>query len=223
MLRRCRPAQLGMIAAALREVFNAESAAVARSGRARRSSAWPLAPEVAELLTLAEADLLASTASRLPTGPSSARRTRRAGQPRDRPPCRRRRDLPRRLRRAPAHRGTPDRAERRVAGGSAHLCAARASCDGIARRPAKTTGCRPSPCPSPQRADVSARTAANRGAAPSLTSPAVGATVISDGFGRNSLLLPARAVTPGGALGASVPTPRRPGLAPTAPPPRSHS
>ncbi len=60
MLRHCRPAQRGMVSAALREVFNAESEAAARdrAGQVIERLAG-LAPRVAELLTVAEEDLLA--------------------------------------------------------------------------------------------------------------------------------------------------------------------
>jgi transposase-like protein len=60
MHRHCRPAQRGMVSAALREVFNAESEAVARD-RAGQVIERLLssAPKIAELLTLAEEDLLA--------------------------------------------------------------------------------------------------------------------------------------------------------------------
>jgi transposase-like protein len=60
MLRHCRPAQRGMVAAALREVFNAESGAAAaeRAGQVIERLSGP-APKVAELLAEAEEDLLA--------------------------------------------------------------------------------------------------------------------------------------------------------------------
>jgi putative transposase len=60
MLRHCRPAQRGMVSAALREVFNAESHAAAR-GRAGQviERLTGAAPKVAELLIEAEEDLLA--------------------------------------------------------------------------------------------------------------------------------------------------------------------
>ncbi len=60
MLRHCRPSQRGMVSAALREVFNAESLTVARerAGGVIGRLAGPV-PKVAELLTAAEDDLLA--------------------------------------------------------------------------------------------------------------------------------------------------------------------
>lgn len=60
MLRHCRPAQRGMVSAALREVFNAPDEVVARerAGAVIERLAGP-APKVAELLTEAEEDLLA--------------------------------------------------------------------------------------------------------------------------------------------------------------------
>ncbi len=60
MHRHCRPAQRGMVSAALREVFNAESHAAARerAGQVIERLAGP-APKVAELLEAAEEDLLA--------------------------------------------------------------------------------------------------------------------------------------------------------------------
>jgi len=59
MLRHCRPAQRGMVSAALREIFNADGAATARdrAGQVIERLAGP-APRVAELLTAAEEDLL---------------------------------------------------------------------------------------------------------------------------------------------------------------------
>lgn len=60
MHRHCRPAQRGMVSAALREVFNAETEAAARdrAGQVIERLAGP-APKVAELLEAAEEDLLA--------------------------------------------------------------------------------------------------------------------------------------------------------------------
>ncbi|MGH7345834.1 MAG: IS256 family transposase [Candidatus Rokuibacteriota bacterium] len=60
MHRHCRPSQRGMVSAALREVFNAESEAVARerAGQVIERLAGP-APKVSELLIDAEDDLLA--------------------------------------------------------------------------------------------------------------------------------------------------------------------
>jgi transposase-like protein len=60
MLKHCRPAQRGMVSAALREIFNAESheAARERSGEVLERLGGPV-PKVAELLTEAEEDLLA--------------------------------------------------------------------------------------------------------------------------------------------------------------------
>ena len=60
MLRHCRPAQRGMVSAALREVFNAPDEVVARerAGRVIERLAEP-APKVSELLEGAEEDLLA--------------------------------------------------------------------------------------------------------------------------------------------------------------------
>jgi putative transposase len=60
MHRHCRPAQRGMVSAALREVFNAESEAVARDRAGQViERLGASAPKVAELLMLAEEDLLA--------------------------------------------------------------------------------------------------------------------------------------------------------------------
>ena len=60
MHRHCRPAQRGMVSAALREVFNAEDQATARqrAGQVAERLAGPV-PKVAELLADAEEDLLA--------------------------------------------------------------------------------------------------------------------------------------------------------------------
>ena len=60
MLRHCRPAQRGMVSAALREIFNAESheQATERSGQVIERLQGP-APKVADLLAGAEEDLLA--------------------------------------------------------------------------------------------------------------------------------------------------------------------
>jgi transposase-like protein len=60
MLRHCRPAQRGMVSAALREIFNADShkAATERCGEVIERLRGP-APKVAELLEAAEEDLLA--------------------------------------------------------------------------------------------------------------------------------------------------------------------
>jgi putative transposase len=60
MLRHCRAAQRGMVSAALREIFNAESheQATERSGQVIERLQDP-APKVAELLARAEEDLLA--------------------------------------------------------------------------------------------------------------------------------------------------------------------
>ena len=60
MLRHCRPAQRGMVSAALREIFNADSydSARERCGDVIDRLAGP-APKVAELLEAAEEDLLA--------------------------------------------------------------------------------------------------------------------------------------------------------------------
>ena len=60
MLRHCRPSQRGMVSAALREVFNAETEAAARvrADQVIERLAGP-APKVAELLADAEEDLLA--------------------------------------------------------------------------------------------------------------------------------------------------------------------
>ena len=60
MLRHCRPAQRGMVSAALREIFNADShkAANERCGEVIERLSGP-APKVAELLLGAEEDLLA--------------------------------------------------------------------------------------------------------------------------------------------------------------------
>lgn len=95
-LRHCRHARRGMVSAALRDAFYAESEAAARewSGQVIERWAGP-APNVAELRTAAEGDLLAFIASRRTAGRSCARRTPcRAGQLGDRPAGRRRRDLP---------------------------------------------------------------------------------------------------------------------------------
>lgn len=60
MLRHCRPAQRGMVSAALREVFNSDSyeQAKERCGEVIARLAGP-APKVAQLLAAAEEDLLA--------------------------------------------------------------------------------------------------------------------------------------------------------------------
>ena len=60
MLRHCRPAQRGMVSAALREIFNADSydSARERCGDVIERLRGP-APKVAELLEGAEEDLLA--------------------------------------------------------------------------------------------------------------------------------------------------------------------
>ena len=60
MLRHCRPSQRGMVSAALREIFNADSyeAARERAGEVIARLAAPV-PKVAELLEAAEEDLVA--------------------------------------------------------------------------------------------------------------------------------------------------------------------
>ena len=104
--------------ALIRPIFNAD---LARAGARARSPTRSTAldgrvPKVAELLEEAEDDLLAFYAFPADHWPSCARPTRWSGQPRDRPPHRRRRDLPQRRRADPARRDARDRAERRVAG-----------------------------------------------------------------------------------------------------------
>jgi transposase-like protein len=77
MLRHCRPAQRGMVSAALREIFNADShdSARERCGEVIQRLHRP-ARKVAGLLEAAEEDLLASTVSRPRTGLSCAPPTR---------------------------------------------------------------------------------------------------------------------------------------------------
>jgi putative transposase len=116
-LRHCRPAQRGMVSAALREIFNADGYehAKARCGEVIGRLTGP-APKVAQLLEGAEEDLLAflplpgralvQAALHQPAG---------ARQPRDRPPIRRGRNLPQRPERDPARRRRADRAKRRMA------------------------------------------------------------------------------------------------------------
>ena len=113
----CRPAQRGMVSAALREVFNAPDHAEAR----RRVG------EVLDRLGAQVAQGLRAAGSRRgrPAGVHGVSRRALdqaaldqpagARQPRDRPPHRRRRDLPQRRRRDPPRRRAADRAERRVA------------------------------------------------------------------------------------------------------------
>ena len=118
MHQHCRPAQRGLVSAALREVFNADSQDEARK---RTSTVIArLEPAGAEGRTAAGGrrggpDRLL----RLPAGAlEQAAQHQPAGtrQPRDRPPRRRRRDLPQRPQRDPARRRAADRTERRVAG-----------------------------------------------------------------------------------------------------------
>jgi transposase-like protein len=60
MQQHCRPSQRGLVAAALREVFNAENAEAARERvTAVIARLEPIAPKVARLLEAAEEDLLA--------------------------------------------------------------------------------------------------------------------------------------------------------------------
>jgi transposase-like protein len=69
----CRRDQRGLVAAALREIFQAENGQAARervTGVLERLV--PVAPKVVELLEAAEEDLSASTRSRASTGRRSA-------------------------------------------------------------------------------------------------------------------------------------------------------
>jgi putative transposase len=60
MQQHCRPSQRGLVAAALREVFNAENTQAARERvTAVIARLEPIAPKVARLLEGAEEDLLA--------------------------------------------------------------------------------------------------------------------------------------------------------------------
>ena len=112
----CRPAQRGLVSAALREVFNAHDQAEAR----RRvgeviDRLTPIAPKVAQLLEDAEEDLIAFYA--FPSAHWTKLRSHQpagARQPRDRPPLRCRRHLPQRRLSDPPRRRAADRAKRRV-------------------------------------------------------------------------------------------------------------
>ena len=118
MHQHCRPAQRGMVSAALREVFAAEGH---RAGpRARRRGDRAPGPRRAQGRRAARgrrggpARLLP-----LPRGPlvkAALHQPPGAGQPRGRQALRRGRDLPQRRLGDPPGRRTADRAERRVAG-----------------------------------------------------------------------------------------------------------
>jgi transposase-like protein len=117
MHQRCRPAQRGLDSAALREVFDAADATPgtrARHGRDRPPGADR--PEGRPTARHAEDDLIAlQRIPRRALDQAVLAQPARAGQPRDRPALRRRRDLPQRRRRDPSRRPAPDRTERRVA------------------------------------------------------------------------------------------------------------
>ena len=108
----CRRDQRGLVAAALREIFNAESYEHARE---RVTSVFErlkdVAPKVCELLEEAEEDLLAFYRFPGALEQAALNESLGAGQQGDRPPHRRRRDLPQRRRRDPARRRTPKRTE----------------------------------------------------------------------------------------------------------------
>ena len=80
MHQHCRPSQRGLVSAALREVFNADSGEQARErvGEVIARLREPAA-KVATLLEQAEENLLASTPSRRHTGRSCGARTRSSG------------------------------------------------------------------------------------------------------------------------------------------------
>jgi putative transposase len=118
MHQHCRPSQRGLVSAALRELFTAEDGKQARERMTQvLERLQPTVGKVCELLEDAEEDLLAFYAfpgSALAEAPQH--KPARAGQPRDRPPLRRRRHLPERHIRDPPRWSAADRAERRVAG-----------------------------------------------------------------------------------------------------------
>jgi hypothetical protein len=113
----CRPAQRGMVSAALREMFNAPDGAEARQRiTAVLERLGPQAPKVCQLLEAAEEDLLACFAfPRRALVQAALHQSAGARQPRDRPSLRRRRYLPQQRLGDPPRRRRPDRAERRVA------------------------------------------------------------------------------------------------------------
>ena len=112
MVMHCRRDQRGLVAAALREIFNAESHEQARE---RVTSVLerlqPVAPKVCELLEVAEEDLVACPRSRLSTGPNCAAPTRWSESTKRSAARRRRRDLPQRPGGNPTRRRAPFRAE----------------------------------------------------------------------------------------------------------------
>ena len=114
----CRRDQRGLVSAALREVFNAEDRDQARERVAHvLERLATVAPKVCELLEEAEEDLIAFYLLPLRALDQAAlHQPAGAGQQGDRPPHRRRRDLPQRRRRDPPRRRAALRTERRVAG-----------------------------------------------------------------------------------------------------------
>ena len=116
-LGHARREQQPMLTALPRPLFNAETGEAARAllGEALERLGKPL-PKVAALLVDAEEDLLAFYS--FPAehwGEAPLHQPARAGQPRDRPPHRRRRHLPQRPLADPPRRQHRDRAKRRVA------------------------------------------------------------------------------------------------------------
>ena len=112
----CRRDQRGLVAAALREVFNAEDRDQAReriTNVLERLQA--VAPKVCELLDRGGPDRVLLLPGRA-LDQDPLHQPARAGQQGDRPTHRRRRDLPQRRRRDPARRRAAVRTERRMAG-----------------------------------------------------------------------------------------------------------
>ena len=113
MVMHCRRDQRGLVAAALREIFQAESGEHAKQRVTNvLERLAPVAPKVCELLEQAEEDLTAFYAfPRRALDQAAQHQPAGARQQGDRPALRRRRDLPQRPGRDPARRRAAARAE----------------------------------------------------------------------------------------------------------------
>ena len=118
MVMHCRRDQRGLVAAALREIFNAEGYEQAKDRVTHvLERLKDVAPKVCTLLEAAEEDLLTLLpAPARALDQAAVHESVGAGQQGDRTPDRRRRDLPQRRRRDPLGRCAALRTERRVAG-----------------------------------------------------------------------------------------------------------